>query len=249
MQEVVDSKIVPVELDEKGLKKGFADTEQLYQSIPLLIWHVRHLKSRLSKYSPGCSLMRTALLRFFKYLSEPVRACGFSELFEATDLFLAIAAGWGNSSCSLISSTECSESELSAMTVVSSSDDDKSRPRYLTNPSDSAITAQRLRTAKQSSLWQKLSLSNKNFFRMMAITCVHVCFASLLRHRISRTSIELLHTSRTGPHANALFAPFLSGTFLSLQSCRSTHNYASQSMWIHIKTESVTAKVVWKCDF
>ena len=234
---------------KKALKKGTTDTEQLYQSIPLLIWHMRHLKSRLSKYSPGCSLMRTALLRFFKYLSEPVRACGFSELFEATDLFLAIAAGWGNSSCSLISSTECSESELSAMTVVSSSDDDNSRPRYLTNPSDSSITAQRLRTAKQSSLWQKLSLSNKNFCRMMAITCVHVRFASILRHRISRTSIELLHASRTGPHANALFAPFLSGTFLSLQSCRSTNNYASQSMWIHIKTESVTAKVVWKCDF
>ena len=161
MHEVVDSKIVPVELDEKGFKKGITDTEQLYQSIPLLIWHVRHLKSRLSKYSPGCSLMRTALLRFFKYLSEPVRACGFSELFEATDLFLAIAAGWGNSPCSLISSTECSESELSAMTVVSSSNDDNSRPRYLTNPSDSAITAQRLRTAKQSSLDRNFHFQTK----------------------------------------------------------------------------------------
>ena len=41
MQEVVDSKIIPVELDEKGLKKGITDTDQLHQSIPLLIWH-RH---------------------------------------------------------------------------------------------------------------------------------------------------------------------------------------------------------------
>ena len=121
---------------------------------------MRHLKSRLSKYSPGCSLMRTALLRFFKYLSEPVRACGFSELFEATDLFLAIAAGWGNSSCSLISSTECSESELSAMTVVSSSDDDNSRPRYLTNPSDSAITAQRLRLMTETFTFKQKFLQN-----------------------------------------------------------------------------------------
>ena len=158
----------------------WATTELFFSESHCLHAPQNNLKSRLSKYSPGCSPMRTALLRFFKYLSEPVRACGFSELFDATDLFLAIAAGWGNSSCSLISSTECSESELSAMTVVSSSDDDKSRPRYLTNPSDSAITAQRLRTAKQSSLWQKLSLSNKNFTAEWWRS--HVCMYASLRY-------------------------------------------------------------------